>query len=312
MLNAASLPAVLQRFFRLNERGTSVDPGGPRRTRHVRDDGLHRGAQPADPRQPRPRRARRRSATCSATILSVPQVAAVTALVAGVMTIALRPRRQLPVRDGDRPRHQHAGRGDDRPAGDLARGDGPRRGRRCDHRDPRRSPGSARRCSTPSPTRSRSRSRRGSARSSRSSGSSTPGSCAACRTRPTPPCPSASASRARSPPGRRRCSCVGLLLTGVLVARGVRAGILHRRARHDRARDRRRGHRRTSARRNGTNPKGWNLGYPALPESIVCAARPLARRRRLASARSPGCPRWRSRCWCSRSCSPTSSTRWAR
>ena len=30
------------------------------------------------------------------------------------------------------------------------------------------------------------------------------------------------------------------------------------------------------------------------------------------SARSPGCPRWRSRCSSSRSCSPTSSTRWAR
>ena len=62
--------------------------------------------------------------------------------------------------------------------------------------------------------------------------------------------------------------CVGLLLTGVLVARGVRAGILI-------------GVLATTViaivveaivavgPSNGTNPKGWNLGYPGLPESIV-------------------------------------------
>ena len=62
--------------------------------------------------------------------------------------------------------------------------------------------------------------------------------------------------------------CVGLLLTGVLVARGVRAGLLI-------------GIVSTTALAlvveavaqvgpsNGTNPKGWNLGYPGLPPSIV-------------------------------------------
>jgi adenine/guanine/hypoxanthine permease len=62
--------------------------------------------------------------------------------------------------------------------------------------------------------------------------------------------------------------CFGLLLTGVLVARGVRAGILI-------------GVLATTVvaivveaivavgPSNGTNPKGWNLGYPGLPESIV-------------------------------------------
>src|SRR3954447_4114166 len=62
--------------------------------------------------------------------------------------------------------------------------------------------------------------------------------------------------------------CVGLLLTGVLVARGVRAGILI-------------GVLATTVLAivveavvqvgpsNGTNPKGWNLGYPGLPDSIV-------------------------------------------
>src|SRR3954447_11666373 len=62
--------------------------------------------------------------------------------------------------------------------------------------------------------------------------------------------------------------CVGLLLTGVLVARGVRAGILI-------------GVLATTVlaivveaivavgSSNGTNPKGWNLGYPGLPDSIV-------------------------------------------
>jgi AGZA family xanthine/uracil permease-like MFS transporter len=62
--------------------------------------------------------------------------------------------------------------------------------------------------------------------------------------------------------------CVGLLLTGVLVARGVRAGILI-------------GVLATTVLAivveaiaqvgpsNGTNPKGWNLGYPGLPESVV-------------------------------------------
>jgi AGZA family xanthine/uracil permease-like MFS transporter len=62
--------------------------------------------------------------------------------------------------------------------------------------------------------------------------------------------------------------CVGLLLTGVLVARGVRAGILL-------------GVLATTVvaivveaivrvgPSNGTNPKGWNLGYPGLPDSIV-------------------------------------------
>lgn len=62
--------------------------------------------------------------------------------------------------------------------------------------------------------------------------------------------------------------CVGLLLTGVLVARGVRAGILigvltttvlaivvEAIARVGPS--------------NGTNPKGWNLGYPALPDRVV-------------------------------------------
>ena len=104
--------------------------------------------------------------------------------------------------------------------------------------------------------------------------------------------------------------CVGLLLTGVLVARGVRAGIL--------------------------------IGVLAttviaiVVEAIVAVGPPTARTRRAGtsatpgcpsrssrcptsrssatsrSARSPGCPRWRSRCSSSRSCSPTSSTRWAR
>ncbi|MEJ2861312.1 NCS2 family permease [Actinomycetospora flava] len=62
--------------------------------------------------------------------------------------------------------------------------------------------------------------------------------------------------------------CFGLLLTGVLVARGVRAGILV-------------GVLTTTVvaivveaivavgPSNGTNPKGWNLGYPGLPSSIV-------------------------------------------
>ncbi|MCD2192306.1 NCS2 family permease [Actinomycetospora endophytica] len=62
--------------------------------------------------------------------------------------------------------------------------------------------------------------------------------------------------------------CAGLLITGVLVARGTRAGILigvvattviaivveaivH------------------AGPSNGTNPHGWNLGYPGLPSSIV-------------------------------------------
>jgi adenine/guanine/hypoxanthine permease len=62
--------------------------------------------------------------------------------------------------------------------------------------------------------------------------------------------------------------CVGLLLTAVLVARGTKAGILigvvvttvlaivveaivH------------------VGPSNGTNPKGWNLGYPGLPSSVV-------------------------------------------
>jgi adenine/guanine/hypoxanthine permease len=62
--------------------------------------------------------------------------------------------------------------------------------------------------------------------------------------------------------------CVGLLLTGVLVARGVRAGILL-------------GVLGTTVLAivveaivrvgpsNGTNPKGWNLGYPGVPSSII-------------------------------------------
>jgi adenine/guanine/hypoxanthine permease len=62
--------------------------------------------------------------------------------------------------------------------------------------------------------------------------------------------------------------CFGLLLTGVLVARGVRAGILI-------------GVLTTTVvaivveaivrvgPSNGTNSQGWNLGYPGLPESIV-------------------------------------------
>jgi AGZA family xanthine/uracil permease-like MFS transporter len=62
--------------------------------------------------------------------------------------------------------------------------------------------------------------------------------------------------------------CLGLLLTGVLVARGVRAGILI-------------GVLTTTViaivieaivrvgPSNGTNPQGWNLGYPGLPGSIV-------------------------------------------
>ena len=62
--------------------------------------------------------------------------------------------------------------------------------------------------------------------------------------------------------------CVGLLLTGVLVARGVRAGLLI-------------GIVSTTVLAvvveaiakvgpsNGTNPKGWNLGYPGLPSSVV-------------------------------------------
>jgi adenine/guanine/hypoxanthine permease len=62
--------------------------------------------------------------------------------------------------------------------------------------------------------------------------------------------------------------CVGLLLTGVLVARGVRAGLLL-------------GVLATTVLAivveaiaqvgpsNGTNPKGWNLGYPGLPSSVV-------------------------------------------
>jgi AGZA family xanthine/uracil permease-like MFS transporter len=62
--------------------------------------------------------------------------------------------------------------------------------------------------------------------------------------------------------------CVGLLLTVVLVARGVRAGILL-------------GVLGTTVLAilveaivqagpsNGTNPTGWNLGYPGLPSSIV-------------------------------------------
>ncbi|WP_285587895.1 NCS2 family permease [Actinomycetospora sp. NBRC 106378] len=62
--------------------------------------------------------------------------------------------------------------------------------------------------------------------------------------------------------------CVGLLLTAVLVARGTKAGILI-------------GVVATTVLAivveaivhvgpsNGTNPKGWNLGYPGLPSSVV-------------------------------------------
>jgi adenine/guanine/hypoxanthine permease len=62
--------------------------------------------------------------------------------------------------------------------------------------------------------------------------------------------------------------CVGLLLTSVLVARGTKAGILI-------------GVVATTVLAivveaiaqvgpsNGTNPKGWNLGYPGLPSSVV-------------------------------------------
>ena len=62
--------------------------------------------------------------------------------------------------------------------------------------------------------------------------------------------------------------CVGLLLTSVLVARGTRAGILI-------------GVVATTllavvveavaqvGPSNGTNPKGWNLGYPGVPSSVV-------------------------------------------
>jgi adenine/guanine/hypoxanthine permease len=62
--------------------------------------------------------------------------------------------------------------------------------------------------------------------------------------------------------------CIGLLITVVLVARGVRAGILL-------------GVVATTiiaivveaivavGPSNGTNPKGWNLGYPGLPDQIV-------------------------------------------
>lgn len=62
--------------------------------------------------------------------------------------------------------------------------------------------------------------------------------------------------------------CLGLLLTGVLVAKGVRAGLLlgvlattviavvvEAIARVGPS--------------NGTNPRGWNLGYPGLPESVA-------------------------------------------
>jgi AGZA family xanthine/uracil permease-like MFS transporter len=60
---------------------------------------------------------------------------------------------------------------------------------------------------------------------------------------------------------------------------------------------------------NGTNPKGWNLGYPALPSQVVG----LPDLSLVATSRwapSSACPCSPPACWCSPWCWRTSSTRW--
>ena len=85
--------------------------------------------------------------------------------------------------------------------------------------------------------------------------------------------------------------------------------------RHHGARDRRRGDRRRRPDVNGknVNPNGWNLNVPALPDKIVDVPDFwLLGQFSLFGVVRAGRRRHRGRCSCSRCCSPTSSTPWAR
>ena len=159
-------------------------------------------------------------------ILPVNQVAAVTALVAGSDEHRLRYRRELSVRDRGRPGHQQPARRDHRPAGDVARGDGPGGHRRHHHRGAGAHRFPHRRVQRDSRRRSRQRSPPVSARSSRSSVWSTPDSSAASPTPPAPRFRSDWVSTAPSRRGRPACSSSACCSWACWWSRKVRGGLL--------------------------------------------------------------------------------------